>query len=242
MARSRASSPTVRLLISSPKLKPPGPVCLEWSAKPTLQIATLGKGLIQLFCSHAPKIGCSACRRWQGVGEGIFPLPLSCLGIPQRGQEQLFCSLTHQPSSPAPPPTGSPLVCCLGKLPYLPSHVLQLVVARASSPTLIVPGPALLPATAARGKGKEDIFFSLLTSPHGRHKRERSVFLLLPAPLFRMVQLRRARAIPPYCCSQWGVGPNLCSPILTAFGDNRSQRHLHRLTVVQGLRFRHGLR
>lgn len=164
MARSRASSPTVRLLISSPKLKPPGPVCLGWSARPTLQIATLGKGLIQLFCSHAPKIGCSACRRWQGVGEGIFPLPLSCLGIPQRGQEQLFCSLTHQPSSPAPPPTGSPLVCCLGKLPYLPSHVLQLVVARASSPTLIVPGPALLPATAARGKGKEDIFF-----PYSRH-------------------------------------------------------------------------
>lgn len=172
------------------------------------------------------------------MGEGIFQLPLSFCGIPQMGQKQLFCSHTHPPSSPAPSPTGLPLVCCLGKLPYL-----QLVGARASSHTLIVPGPALSSATAARREGKEEFFFfSLPMSPHGRHKREGSVFLLSSTPIpFQGGTVEQGQGYSSLVLQPvWGRA-NSVSPDPHRSSDNRSQGHLHRLTILQGLRFRHDL-
>lgn len=80
-------------------------------------------------------------------GEGIILLPMLSHSILGRRCGQLSYSCAYKSRSPSGSPTGSALVCCPGKVPCLHCHVLQMVRAWVSSPTLMVLGPALSPAT-----------------------------------------------------------------------------------------------
>lgn len=99
-----------------------------------------------------------------------------------------------------------------------------------------------LDATEAKGEGKEDIFFPLPMSPHGRQKREGSVLLSSTRTFSQGGAVEQGQGYSSLVLQPvWGRA-NSVQPDPHRSSDNRSQGHLHRLTVVQHLRFRHGLR
>lgn len=123
------------------------------------QITTLDKGHIQLFCSHARKVGSPTCRRWQGMGEGVFPLPFV---IPWHSPERAgtVFLLSHPPAqlpcTPTKRVTSSVLPRQTAK-PAFPCSVAGEGQGQFSHPHSA--RAISLDATEARGEGKEDNSF-----------------------------------------------------------------------------------
>lgn len=88
---------------------------------------------------------------------------------------QLFCSHKLRWLTCAPNNSLSSTVHYPGRVQGLLSYVLQVVMGRTCSPTLLTLRLALLPAVSSKGKG---IFLSSHMPPHSRQRCDRSALLL----------------------------------------------------------------